>query len=116
MCYADHTSPVQIRAMEKTPRRAHPQFICPSGVYPRRLRPDPHPDVPSGRRLAIDRDISMGNLKWCLGQFLKAFFEVEQRGADASRASQFPFTEPSAEVDISAAHGKPATLKWGEGG
>ncbi len=49
--------------------------------------------------LAIDRDISMANLKWVLEEFCRAFFEVE-RVELKFRASHFPFTEPSAEVDI----------------
>ncbi|MHA1530061.1 MAG: tRNA ligase subunit PheS family protein, partial [Alphaproteobacteria bacterium] len=63
--------------------------------------------------LAIDRDISMANLKWVLEEFCRAFFEVE--GVELRfRASHFPFTEPSAEVDIrcSWAGGQ---LKIGEG-
>ena len=49
--------------------------------------------------LAIDKDISMANLKWCLEEFVKAFFEVDDVEL-RFRASHFPFTEPSAEVDI----------------
>ncbi len=63
--------------------------------------------------LAIDRDISMANLKWVLEEFCRAFFEVDAVEL-RFRASHFPFTEPSAEVDIrcSWAGGQ---LKIGEG-
>jgi phenylalanyl-tRNA synthetase alpha chain len=49
--------------------------------------------------LAIDTDISMANLKWVLEEFCRAFFEVEAVQL-RFRSSHFPFTEPSAEVDI----------------
>ena len=49
--------------------------------------------------LAIDKDLSMANLKWCLEEFCRAYFEVDQVEL-RFRASHFPFTEPSAEVDI----------------
>ena len=63
--------------------------------------------------LAVDRDISMANLKWVLQEFCKAFFEVE--GVELRfRASHFPFTEPSAEVDIRCSWGD-GQLKIGEG-
>ena len=49
--------------------------------------------------LAIDKDISMANLKWVLEEFAAAFFEVEKIEV-RFRASHFPFTEPSAEIDF----------------
>jgi len=49
--------------------------------------------------LVIDKNINMGNLKWTLEQFLKTFFEVENISM-RFRPSFFPFTEPSAELDI----------------
>ena len=49
--------------------------------------------------LAIDRDLTLGHLKWCLEEFCKAFFELDQVKM-RFRASHFPFTEPSMEVDI----------------
>ena len=62
--------------------------------------------------LAIDKDISMANLKWVLEEFFSAFFgtHVETR----FRASHFPFTEPSAEVDIQCSW-EGGTVKVGEG-
>jgi phenylalanyl-tRNA synthetase alpha chain len=57
--------------------------------------------------LVIDEETHMGHLKWVLEEFCKAFFEVEEVKM-RFRASHFPFTEPSAEVDIGAeAIGKP---------
>ncbi|MDA0901816.1 MAG: phenylalanine--tRNA ligase subunit alpha, partial [Proteobacteria bacterium] len=49
--------------------------------------------------LVVDKDINMGHLKWTLEQFLKRFFEVDELPM-RFRPSFFPFTEPSAEVDI----------------
>jgi hypothetical protein len=48
--------------------------------------------------LAIDRDITMANMKWVLEEFFSAYFGTRVR--TRFRASHFPFTEPSAEVDI----------------
>ena len=63
--------------------------------------------------LAVDRDISMANLKWVLEEFFAAYFEVE--GVKTRfRASHFPFTEPSAEVDIQCTW-VDGQLKVGEG-
>ncbi len=63
--------------------------------------------------LAIDRDISMANLKWVLEEFCRAFFEVDNVEL-RFRASHFPFTEPSAEVDIRCSWDK-GQLRIGEG-
>ena len=57
--------------------------------------------------LVIDETTHLGHLKWCLEEFCKAFFEVDAVRM-RFRASHFPFTEPSMEVDIDAAAiGKP---------
>ena len=57
--------------------------------------------------LVIDETTHMGHLKWVLEEFCKAFFEVDEVKM-RFRASHFPFTEPSMEVDIGAeAIGKP---------
>ncbi len=63
--------------------------------------------------LAIDKDISMANLKWVLEEFCRAFFEVDQVEL-RFRASHFPFTEPSAEVDLRCSWDN-GQLKVGEG-
>ena len=62
--------------------------------------------------LAIDRDISMANLKWVLEAFFSAYFGTTVK--TRFRASHFPFTEPSAEVDIQCSW-EGGTLKVGEG-
>ena len=92
-----HTSPVQIRGMLK--HGAPARFICPGRVYRADYDITHTPMFHQLEGLAIDKDVSMANLKWCLEEFCRAFFEVE--GVELRfRASHFPFTEPSAEVDI----------------
>jgi phenylalanyl-tRNA synthetase alpha chain len=92
-----HTSPVQIRAM--TAQGAPIRVIAPGRVYRMDMDQTHTPMFHQVEGLAIDRDISMANLKWCLEEFCRAFFEVD-RVELRFRASHFPFTEPSAEVDI----------------
>jgi len=106
-----HTSPVQIRSMEKM--GAPMRVICPGRVYRADYDQTHTPMIHQVEGLALDTDISMANLKWCLEEFVKAFFEVDDVEL-RFRASHFPFTEPSAEVDIrcSWADGQ---LKVGEG-
>ena len=92
-----HTSPVQIRTMEKT--GAPVRVICPGGVYRADYDQTHTPMFHQVEGLAIDKNISMANLKWCLEEFVKSYFEVDHVHL-RFRASHFPFTEPSAEVDI----------------
>ena len=92
-----HTSPVQIRSMEKM--GAPLRIICPGGVYRADYDQTHTPMFHQVEGLAVDKDISMANLKWVLEEFFSAFFEID--GIKTRfRASHFPFTEPSAEVDI----------------
>jgi len=92
-----HTSPVQIRAMQE--QGAPIRVIAPGRVYRMDMDQTHTPMFHQIEGLAIDRDISMANLKWTLEEFCAAFFEVD--GVELRfRASHFPFTEPSAEVDI----------------
>ena len=106
-----HTSPVQIRTMEKM--GAPLRIICPGGVYRADYDQTHTPMFHQVEGLAIDHDISMANLKWVLEEFFAAFFEVE--GVKTRfRASHFPFTEPSAEVDIQCSW-VDGQLKVGEG-
>ena len=92
-----HTSPVQIRTMEA--EGAPLRIICPGGVYRADYDQTHTPMFHQVEGLAIDKDLSMANLKWVLEEFFSAFFEVD--GIKTRfRASHFPFTEPSAEVDI----------------
>ncbi|MDB4244376.1 phenylalanine--tRNA ligase subunit alpha, partial [bacterium] len=92
-----HTSPVQIRSMEKM--GAPMRVICPGRVYRADYDQTHTPMFHQVEGLALDTDTSMANLKWCLEEFVKAFFEVDDVEL-RFRASHFPFTEPSAEVDI----------------
>ncbi len=105
-----HTSPVQIRSMEA--HGAPIRIICPGRVYRADYDQTHTPMFNQVEGLAIDKDISMANLKWVLEQFFSAFFgkDVKTR----FRASHFPFTEPSAEVDIQCSW-EDGTVKVGEG-
>jgi len=106
-----HTSPVQIRAMlaEGAPIRV----IAPGRVYRSDYDQTHTPMFHQIEGLAIDRDISMANLKWTLEEFCRAFFEVDEVEL-RFRASHFPFTEPSAEVDLRCSW-QDGRLKVGEG-
>ena len=99
-----HTSPVQIRAMSE--KGAPIRVIAPGRVYRCDYDQTHTPMFHQIEGLALDRDISMAHLKWTLEEFCRAFFEVE-RAELRFRASHFPFTEPSAEVDL--------RCSWGEG-
>ena len=106
-----HTSPVQIRSMEKM--GAPLRIICPGRVYRADYDQTHTPMFHQVEGLAVDTNISMANLKWCLEEFVKAFFEVDSVEL-RFRASHFPFTEPSAEVDIRCSWSG-GQLKVGEG-
>ncbi|MEI4234318.1 phenylalanine--tRNA ligase subunit alpha [Roseovarius sp. D22-M7] len=106
-----HTSPVQIRTMQA--QGAPLRVIAPGRVYRADYDQTHTPMFHQVEGLAIDRDISMANLKWVLEEFVKAFFEVDDVEL-RFRASHFPFTEPSAEVDIRCSWSG-GTLKVGEG-
>lgn len=101
MLLRTHTSPVQIRAMvtEGVPIR----IIAPGRVYRCDSDQTHTPMFHQVEGLVVDRGISFANLKAVLHQFVESFFERD--AALRFRASYFPFTEPSAEVDI----------LWGEG-
>ncbi len=91
-----HTSPVQVRTME---RNAPPiRIICPGRVYRCDSDLTHTPMFHQVEGLVVDRDISFADLKGVIDQFLKAFFEADL--PVRFRPSYFPFTEPSAEVDI----------------
>ena len=106
-----HTSPVQIRHMEK--HGAPCRIIAPGRVYRSDYDQTHTPMFHQVEGLAIDKDISMANLKWTLEEFCRAFFEVDNVELKF-RASHFPFTEPSAEVDIKCSWAG-GQLKIGEG-
>jgi phenylalanyl-tRNA synthetase alpha chain len=92
-----HTSPVQIRAMEA--HGAPIYAIAPGRVYRSDSDATHTPMFHQVEGLVIDRAITLGHLKWTLETFLKAFFERDDVVL-RMRPSYFPFTEPSAEVDV----------------
>ncbi|HEX5788353.1 MAG TPA: phenylalanine--tRNA ligase subunit alpha, partial [Woeseiaceae bacterium] len=97
-----HTSPVQIRSLvtEGAPLR----IIAPGRVYRCDSDQTHTPMFHQVEGLVVDENVSFANLKAVLHQFVEAFFE--RRAELRFRPSYFPFTEPSAEVDV----------RWGEGG
>ena len=92
-----HTSPVQVRTMLK----GKPPFkiIAPGRTYRSDSDQTHTPMFHQLEGLHIDKNINMGHLKGCLNYFIKEFFEVDKIKM-RFRPSHFPFTEPSAEVDI----------------
>ncbi len=106
-----HTSPVQVRTMlaQKPPIRV----ICPGRTYRCDSDQTHTPMFHQVEGLVIDRTANLGNLKWVLEEFLKAFFEVPSVKM-RFRPSFFPFTEPSMEVDIQCAR-KDGEIRFGEG-
>ena len=92
-----HTSPVQIRTMlnEKPPFK----IIVPGRTYRCDSDQTHAPMFHQLEGLHIDKNITMSHLKGCLNYFIKEFFEVKDIQM-RFRPSHFPFTEPSAEVDI----------------
>ena len=97
MVLRTHTSPVQIRAAEK--HGAPLYVIAPGRVYRSDSDATHTPMFHQVEGLVIDRHITLGHLKWTLETFLKAFFERDDVVLRL-RPSYFPFTEPSAEVDV----------------
>jgi phenylalanyl-tRNA synthetase alpha chain len=107
-----HTSPVQIRTMMsvKPPIRV----ICPGRTYRSDHDATHSPNFHQVEGLVIEKSIHMGHLKGCLTDFARAYFDI----ADLPlrfRPSHFPFTEPSAEVDIGCSR-KGGELKLGNHG
>ncbi len=90
-----HTSPTQVRVMQK--KNPPVMFISPGKVYRRDSDITHSPMFHQIEGLLIDKDIHFSDLKGVLSEFLRMFFgDVPVR----FRPSYFPFTEPSAEVDI----------------
>jgi len=91
-----HTSPVQVRVMEgsEPPYR----MICPGRVYRCDSDITHTPMFHQVEGLLIDKNVSFADLRGTIEEFLQAFFEKEL--AVRFRPSYFPFTEPSAEVDM----------------
>ncbi|MCU0759097.1 MAG: phenylalanine--tRNA ligase subunit alpha [Steroidobacteraceae bacterium] len=92
-----HTSPVQVRAMRGATLPL--AIIAPGRVYRCDYDVTHTPMFHQVEGLLVDREVSFGNLKAVLHQFLEAFFERDLKMR--LRPSYFPFTEPSAEVDMS---------------
>jgi len=97
-----HTSPVQIRALRE--HGAPIRLIAPGRVYRRDSDLTHTPMFTQVEGLVIDRHISFANLKALLYDFVSKFFEREVQLR--FRPSYFPFTEPSAEVDVLAESGR----------
>jgi phenylalanyl-tRNA synthetase alpha chain len=97
-----HTSPVQIRALQA--HGAPIRLIAPGRVYRRDSDVTHTPMFTQVEGLVVDRDVSFANLKALLYEFVSNFFEREVQLR--FRPSYFPFTEPSAEVDVLAESGR----------
>jgi phenylalanyl-tRNA synthetase alpha chain len=112
MVLRTHTSPVQIRMMM---RQAPPlRIIVPGRTFRCDHDATHSPMFHQVEGLVIDRTTHMGHLKGCLVEFCRAFFDVEDLPV-RFRPSYFPFTEPSAEVDIGCSRAG-GELKIGAGG
>ena len=104
MLLRTHTSPVQIRTMVETAKEtggegAPIRIIAPGRTFRSDSDATHTPMFHQVEGLVIDKDIHLGHLKWTLETFLKAYFEREDIHLRL-RPSYFPFTEPSAEVDV----------------
>ncbi|HHW42433.1 MAG TPA: phenylalanine--tRNA ligase subunit alpha [Desulfotomaculum sp.] len=94
-----HTSPVQVRTMERTAPALPVKIIAPGKVYRRDDDATHSPMFHQVEGLAIDKRITFGDLKGVLDVFAREMFGADTR--TRFRPSYFPFTEPSAEMDIS---------------
>jgi phenylalanyl-tRNA synthetase alpha chain len=106
-----HTSPVQVRTMlaQKPPIR----IVCPGRTYRSDADQTHTPMFHQVEGLVIDKTANLGQLKWVLEEFCKAFFEVPHVGM-RFRPSFFPFTSPSMEVDIQCRRSG-GEIRFGEG-
>jgi phenylalanyl-tRNA synthetase alpha chain len=93
-----HTSPVQVRVMERQPPPIY--ILAPGKVYRRDIADPSHlPQFTQVEGLVVDEGITFGDLKGTLDHFCRAMFGEDRR--TRFRPHFFPFTEPSAEVDVS---------------
>ena len=106
-----HTSPVQVRTMLKT--KPPIRIIVPGRTYRSDSDATHTPMFHQVEGLLIDTSSTMAHLKGCLVDFLKQFFEINDLKY-RFRPSYFPFTEPSAEMDIAYTK-KDNVIKFGEG-
>ncbi|MCZ6854439.1 MAG: phenylalanine--tRNA ligase subunit alpha [Gammaproteobacteria bacterium] len=95
-----HTSPSQVHTMES--QEPPIRIICPGRVYRRDSDLTHTPMFHQVEGLVVDRGISFADLKGTVIEFLQRFFEADL--AVRFRPSYFPFTEPSAEVDVQCVH------------
>jgi phenylalanyl-tRNA synthetase alpha chain len=95
-----HTSPVQIRVMAE--RKPPLRIIAPGRVYRCDSDLTHTPMFHQVEGLMIDRHVTFAHLKGILDEFLRSFFEADLQVR--FRPSYFPFTEPSAEVDVQCVH------------
>ncbi len=111
MLLRTHTSPVQVRTMldKKPPIRV----ICPGRTYRCDSDQTHTPMFHQVEGLVVSKDATLGQLKWILAEFCKAFFEVPNVKM-RFRPSFFPFTEPSMEVDIQCRRSG-GEIRFGEG-
>lgn len=112
-----HTSPVQIRTMLAHAERYRQlenmpeiRVICPGRVYRVDSDATHSPMFHQVEGLWVGEDISFADLKGVIADFLRNFFETDALQV-RFRPSFFPFTEPSAEIDVAFAHG-PLTGRW----
>jgi len=103
-----HTSPVQIRVMAE--RGAPVRIVAPGRVFRSDSDQTHTPQFHQVEGLLVDRDVTFADLKGMLSDFVNAFFEddLEMR----LRPSYFPFTEPSAEVDVRWRHPDGTAGDW----
>ena len=106
-----HTSPVQIRTMKA--QRPPIRVIIPGRTYRHDSDQTHTPMFHQVEGLVIDTSSNFAQMKWVLEEFCKAFFEVDQVKM-RFRPSFFPFTEPSAEVDIQCSR-QGGEIRFGEG-
>ena len=92
-----HTSPIQIRVMKE--KKPPIKIIAPGNTYRCDDDATHSPMFHQIEGLVVDKNISMANLKWIIKELLASFFNVKDLTI-RFRPSYFPFTEPSAEVDI----------------
>jgi phenylalanyl-tRNA synthetase alpha chain len=97
MVLRTHTSPVQIRTMQS--KKPPIRVICPGRTYRCDSDMTHTPMFHQVEGLVIDKATHMGHLKGCLIDFVRGFFGIDNLPV-RFRPSYFPFTEPSAEVDI----------------
>ena len=113
MVLRTHTSPVQVRTMQKT--KPPIRVIAPGRTYRCDHDATHSPMFHQVEGLVVDEATHMGHLKGCLIDFLRAFFGIDDLPV-RFRPSYFPFTEPSAEVDIGCSFaGGTLTIGAGDG-